>query len=384
MSAKLRLIESGSRPTYVKVEPGIYRHTNGTLYGRKSMKHLRIPEFFESLRTEKITEARREFQRQLEAHKARYMGGKTVTERDDRTGTAIGTIIEEVKLTVTPKRRTNTQYTHNLYWKELTEHWGSLDVNRLTLVMWERWMAEFKVKKGKRDPKTGKQRKTFNDYVFKMNLVLRYALNHRYLKHPLILPQTDPVTKGAGRVFTDRELGALWNAMGETTRDQFVLAYECFMRLREVLHLTWERLDLDTGKLTLTADDVKTGSRTGKGRSFFVSPNALERLRRRRAAAKGSRYVFPARANLDAACDDNKTAWTGVKKRAQITGRARWHDIRHTSLSKALLEQKLPPLEVSEYAGVSMRTIQKVYLHSTEEQTRAVSGALSVARFQSK
>ena len=242
--------------------------------------------------------------------------------------------------------------------------------------MWERWLAEFKPKKRKR--------KTFNDYVKHMNLVLNYAYQHRYLKHPLALPTTDPVKGVTGRVYTDAELAALWEHMNETLRDQFVLSFECFMRLREVLFLTWDRIDLSTGKLTLRAADVKTGSKTGKGRSFFVSPNALMRLRARRVAqGEGSPYVFPSRFDPSKPQAESKTAWIAAKRRAGIKGRARWHDIRHTSLTLALLVKKLNPLEVSEFAGVNMRTIQKVYLHSTEEQTRSVSTALSILGFQS-
>jgi integrase len=194
------------------------------------------------------------------------------------------------------------------------------------------------------------------------------------------LPLSDPKSK-AGRLFTNAELSALWDAMSEDMRDQFVLAFECFMRLREALLLTWDRIDLNTGKLTLRAEDVKTGSKTGKGRSFFVSPNALTRLRAKYAnQVEPSPYVFPAPGLPDQPRNQNKNAWTSVKRKAGIKGRARWHDIRHTSLTKALLEQELNAAQVSEYAGVSLRTIQRVYLHSNEELTKNVANALSIAR----
>lgn len=373
MSAKV--IEIGKRRvgSYEKIDSGLFRHrATGIYYVRKSFKHLRIPELFESLRTDKITAARREIQRKIEAHKERYLGGKTVTDRDDRVGKTIGSIIDEMFLTVTPKRRSGTQNNHRIYFTELAEHWGSIDVNRLTLVMWERWLADFK---------RSKNRKTFDDYVKWMNTVLNYAYEHRYLHHPLSLPSTDGLRKEIGRVYTDEELKALWNAMSEDTRDQFVLAFECFLRLREALYLTWDRIDLKTGKLTLRAEDVKTGSKTGKGRTIFVSPNALTRLRARRERLEAeSPYVFPSPENPERAQHQNKTAWANAKKAAKIKGRARWHDIRHTSLTKALLEQNLNAVAVSEYAGVSLRTIQRVYLHATEERTKGVSSALSIER----
>lgn len=371
MSDNVRSLRPVKKPTYIKIEPALYLHSvSGVYYVRKSFKHLRIPELFESLRTDKITAARREVQRKIEGHKARYLGGKTVTSRDERAGTTIGTVIDEILVTYTPKKRARTQDKHVFYFGEIKAEWGAIDVNRLTLIMWERWLPEFKARK--------KRRKTFDDYAITMNIVLNYAHKHRYLTHPISMPMSDPKSK-AGRLYTDAELAALWEVMNDDLRDQFVLAFECFMRLREVLFLTWERIDLQTGKLTLRAEDVKTGSKTGKGRTFFVSAKALERLRAIKAKqTEETAFVFPAPGRAGQPRNQNKNSWAAAKKKAKIKGRARWHDIRHTSLTKALLEHGLNPVQVSEYSGVSLRTIQRVYLHSNEELTRAIAGALNI------
>lgn len=388
MSAKIHQLfkgqeEADEKKVFVRVDGALYLNTEtGVYFGRKTFRHLRIPDFFQSLRETKITAARRVLEKKLEEHKAKYLG-KTETVRDQRLGMTIGAIIDEMLLVVTPKKRKRTQENHRFFFKELKEEWGYLDVNRLTTVMWERWLIEFKAKKMKPDPKTGRARHTFDDYVKWMKVILNYARKHRYLNHYVSIDPTDPKKK-AGRVYTNDEIKAIRDAMNEDLLDQFVLAFECFMRLREALWLTWDRIDLVTGKLVLRAEDVKTGSKTGKGRTFFVSPNALARLRARRARfdKKGwdTPYVFPSRSDRSKPRLQNKGAWDRAKKNAKIKGRARWHDIRHTSLTKALLEQKLNPVEVSEYAGVSMRTIQRVYLHSNEELTRGVSGALSLEK----
>lgn len=371
MSDKVIELRPRRAPVYVRVEASLYLHTvSGVYYVRKSFKHLKIPDLFESLRTEKVTVARREIQRKIEAHRAKYLGGRTVTD-DGRTGKTIATVIEELLITHTPKLRIKTREKHALYFGELAREWGYLEISRLTLLMWERWLIEFKKRK---------KRRTFDDYAIAMNMLLNYAARQRYLSHTLTLPLSDPKSK-AGRLFTDPELSALWAVMNEDLRDQFVLAFECFMRLRESLSLTWERFDLTTGKLILRAEDVKTGSKTGKGRTFFVSPNALSRLQARAAnRSEESPYVFPGPGTPGLPRLKNDHAWGEAKRKAGIRGRARWHDIRHTSLTKALLEQELNAAQVSEYAGVSLRTIQRVYLHSNEELTKGVAGALSIAR----
>jgi integrase len=223
-----------------------------------------------------------------------------------------------------------------------------------------------------------KKRKTFGDYAKYMNKLLRFAYQRRYLSHLIKVDSPDPIATGVGRVFTESEIKALWGVMNDETRDQFVLCYECFMRLREALYLTWDRVDLNEKEISLRASDVKTGSRTGKGRTFRASHNAIERLRIRYEQRSSDKWVFPSRVDSSKPVEDNKTAWRAAKRRCAITGRARWHDLRHTAISRSLLERGMDPILVSEYAGVSLKTLQRVYLHSTAKQTAAIANSLSV------
>jgi integrase len=211
-----------------------------------------------------------------------------------------------------------------------------------------------------------------------MNAVLNYAHSQAWGPSKLVkLPNPDAITR-AGRVYTESEIESLWAVMGEETRDQFALCFECMMRLREALYLAWDRINLETGEITLRAEDVKTGSKTGRGRSFIASPMALARLRQRRAETRSS-YVFP-NPKGSGPIRSNKTAWRAAKRKAGITGRARWHDLRHTALSRALLDARVNVVLVSEYAGVSIKTLQRVYLHSDSSKTATVADAVSVAR----
>jgi integrase len=209
-----------------------------------------------------------------------------------------------------------------------------------------------------------------------MNIILRYAYKQRQATHLVSLPNPD-AKANAGRVFTAEEISKLWEAMNDDTRDQFVLCLECFMRLREALYLTWDRVDLISGVVTLRPEDVKTGTKTGKGRSFRLSDHAFERLKARRKRID-SPFVFPSPTDPAKPMHQNKTAWILAKETAGIKGRARWHDLRHSALTIALLDAKMDPILVSEYAGVSLRTIQAVYLHSTHDKTASVAGAVKI------
>lgn len=368
MSAKLRAIGGAQEKRFVKVDEALFLNTEtGVFYARKSFRRYRIPELFESTRETKIQRARAKRDQLVADHMAKYLKDEH-TSLSRKQGRTLASVIDEILETETPGRRRTTQENHRLYLGELRKEWGRWDVGRITLSSWTDWLRAFRARK---------KRKTFADYAKYMNLVLRYAQRHRIVTHLLLVPNPDPPTN-AGRVYSGPEIESLWSVMNEDTRDQFSLCFECFMRLREALYLTWDRVDLESGVVTLRAEDVKTGSKTGKGRSFVVSPLTLTRLKSRRTRVSGP-WVFP-RPDGGGPVHSNKKAWLKAKEKAGITGRARWHDLRHSAISKALLESRIDPILVSEYAGVKLTTLQRVYLHSTHEKTAEVSRAIQIVR----
>ena len=354
---------------YVRAGDNLWlNRASGVYYVRKSFKRYKLPDLFQSTGETLPRKAKAKAEELIQAYLKKH-------EEIAKGGHLISDIIAEVLSTVTPTRREGTQLLHRRYLGELSQEWGDWLVNDVTLAAWAKWLVGFKRRK---------KRATFMDYQKHMNLLLRYAYRQRYATHLLTLPLPDRSERlTTARVYTMDEIHRLFNAMNDDMQTQFVLAFECFMRLREALHLTWERVDLETGIVTLRPQDVKTGSKTGKGRSFKLSENAWERLKKRRQWISGP-YVFPAPNNWKKPKQRSRPvqqtghAWREAKKRAGITGRARWHDIRHTSITMSLMEHRADPVLVSEYAGVSVRTIQQVYLHSTAEQTSSVASVLSV------
>jgi integrase len=366
---KLSLVGAPQK-RFVRVSDDLWlNNQSGYYYVRKTFKRLRIPPLFETTKETTLGKAKSKAAQLVTEHMNKYLGGQGPDLLARRTGKPAGEIIDEILATVTPTKRTGTQANHKIYLGELKHEWGQWDITRITLPAWQTWLTDFRKRK---------KRRTFGDYQKHMNLLLRYAYRQRYVTHLLTLPSPDPIRSETGTVLTKKEIKALWKVMNEETRDQFVLCFECFMRLREALYLTWDRIDLKTGVVTLRAQDVKTGSKTGKGRSFRLSASALTRMRARRKRIKGSPFVFPSPDNPQRPVHQNKTAWRFAKKEAKITRRIRWHDLRHTALSTALLDSKVDPVLVSEYAGVSVRTIQQVYLHSTHEKTAKVAGSVRI------
>jgi integrase len=344
----------------------------GVYYVRKTFRRHRIPDLFESLLvTEKEcgkVKAKAMAEDKVQQHQALYLGDQAVSSKRFESKTA-GEVIDEILATLTPTMRRRTRTNHEYYLGILKKRFGHLPIARITEPLFQEWIIELR-RRG--------ERRTFFDFAKFLNLVFSYAERQRYVSHAVKLENPDGKYVQKGRMFTREELTRLYDVMGEDLRDQFVLAND-MMRLREVLYLTWERVDLSTGIITLRAEDVKTGSKTGKGRSFKISSRALARLIARRSRQKGtSPYVFPSPKDPSRPQHQNSKAWAAAKKAAGIRGRARWHDIRHTALTNALLVAKCSPMDVAEYAGVAIQTIQRVYLHSTAETTANVAGAAQV------
>jgi integrase len=332
----------------------------GVFYVRKSFVRLGIKNLFQSTGETKLYRAKAKAPEIIKRHIDRYL-------HKVRT---VGEVIEEFLLVETEdpnKRRSRTKENHRNYFRQLKAEWGETPITEIDEVSWVMWLRGFQKRK---------IRTTYNDYAVYMNMLMGYAYRRKYITHQVKLPFSDQ-KKQTGRVLPPEDVERLFHAMNENTQDQFLLAYECCMRLREGLHLTWDRVDLSTGFITLRKEDVKTGSRTGKGRVFMATEAALQRLRRRKAEQEAQRldtdYVFPAKGNPRRPQNENKAAWNLAKQKAKVRGRCRWHDLRHTALSHLLLIHNANITKVSEYAGVSVRTLQRVYLHSTAEQTKEVA-----------
>ena len=341
----------------------------GFYYVRKTFRRLNIPDLFESTRERTKGKAQTVAEARIAEHQSMYLGVGSVF-RTGRSSKRISDIVDEILRTVTPSKRVGTQANHQFYLNEIKKELGIYDVSKFSVTIWSEWLSEFK---------TRKNRKTFDDYAKHMNLIMRHAYNRKYCSHLIVVPNPDKKREDTGRVFTIDEINRLWSVMNDETRAQFLLSYECMMRLREVLKLTWDRVDFKNQTITLRADDVKTGSKTGRGRIFKMSPTAADFLLARYKSRESKKWVFPSPTG-QGPVNQNKTAWFEAKRKAGIKGRARWHDLRHTAISRALLEANASPVMVSEYAGVSIRTIQRVYLHSTADLTSSVAFAVKVDR----
>lgn len=292
---------------------------------------------------------------------SRFNNVKTATFRE---------VTKYILRVYTPTLRIGTQEMHKIYFEKLNEVFGDLDVNEITEDHFLEWVQE---------NKRTQKRKTYADYAKHLSLVMRFAYKKKLTTHRITFSNPDKKKESNGRYYTDKEISALWKNMSEETRDQMILCFQCMMRLREALYLTWDRVDLENGKITLRPEDVKTGSKTGKGRVIYLNQDVVNRLRaRKEITSRVSNYVFPSKVDYNKATHSNKKAWLSAKLKAGIKGRARWHDLRHSGITRALFQAKENPLKVSQYAGVSIRVIERVYLHAQPEFLKSVGDSVKL------
>lgn len=296
-----------------------------------------------------------------------WLGGRPITHREQELFGPFATkFLDHVQKSTKLKPRTKEQA--KIYINALIDELGHMALSEITEGFFEEWIEDLKHKM---------KRTTFADYAKYLSKVLRHAHAKGVIQRLPVIRNPDPKKK-TGRAYTHAEVRAMLDACSPSSELQLRLCLQGFMRLREMLGLQWDRVDLKSGLITLRPEDVKTGSRTGEGRSFYINDEILSLLRMRRKTVTGSDFVFPARFDHTRHQWQNKTAWRRIKKDAKIKGKARWHDLRHTALTWALIEKKENPLFVSKYAGVSMRTIERVYLKVRAEDIRSISEAITI------
>lgn len=251
--------------------------------------------------------------------------------------------------------------------KYIVEDFGHFRVDQVEDA-WSRFVADYQA----RFP--GK--KLYNHWKH-LALVMNRAYKMGGIDKPWTVRCPDVRTK-AGRVLTEEEKTAILRVALPQLRDQLMFAMTMGMRLREHLKLEWDRVNLEKETITLRAEDTKTG----KPRTVRMSPQVLEVLQRRhKRKHPTSPFVFPARGKPSQPTHQNKSAWGSAKRLAKISGRCRYHDLRHTFLSECA--KKVRAGEVSlpvicAYAGLNISVFERVYLHLNEQDTAGVSKLVAV------
>lgn len=248
-------------------------------------------------------------------------------------------------------------------WKHLETYAGGMLPNEITASWWEgKYIPEKRL-----DTHPG--RKFFNDRKW-LSMFLLYCHREGIIERRPILINPDPPRK-PGKVYSEDEIDKLFLHSDTELELQILMAITMAMRLSEIMLLSWDRVDLKSRVIHLRAEDTKIR----KARSFAISGRVYSALKSRK---KNSPWVFPNPADLTKpqGRQGNKRAWSTCRLKAKVKGR--FHDLRHTFLTRTFKAHGANPALICHYAGLSMEEAQRTYLHFNEEDTRGVAKLIDI------
>jgi len=213
--------------------------------------------------------------------------------------------------------------------------------------------------------------------------------------NPLQSVQKPKEPRGRVRFLSDEErrklLDACRKSRNKALHDVVVLALSTSMRRNEILHLTWDAVDLERG--TITLEDTKNGER----RMVPLVGHALNLMQERSKIRRlDTRLVFPAPMTPRKAPKpiDIESAWQHALTCAGL-GKAtekdeppkdekdvfRFHDLRHTAASYLLMNGASLG-ELAEILGHKTLQMVKRYSHISESHASTLVARMNAAIFE--
>lgn len=251
-----------------------------------------------------------------------------------------------------------TQNSIRFQWVHLKEFFGGMLIDEVTNTAWLKYVA----KKREKHP----ERKFFNDRKY-LTMFLKWLNSEGLLDRVPKFDDVDPEVD-AGAIYEDDEIETLFQCCThQELLDQMTMAYTMFMRHAEIYTLEWTQIDWSKKTVHLPAEKTKIR----KSRTFVMSEPG-EVILRRRFKEKVSAWVFPHPVRPEE-CHGRygtKSQWDKLREDTGIEGR--FHDWRHTALTKAFKESVNPAL-ICNYAGLSLEEAYRTYLHFTPEDTKLIS-----------
>ena len=187
--------------------------------------------------------------------------------------------------------------------------------------------------------------------------------------------------RGRVRFLSDDERERLLSACRQSANPYLhlvvVLGLSTGMRAGEIMGLTWDRVDLKAGRLTLT--DTKNGTirvvpLVGHAAELLQAHNKVRRL--------DTDLLFPARRKQEDGTvrpADLRAPWLAALQQADITD-FRFHDLRHSAASYMLMNGATIG-ELAEVLGHKTLQMVKRYSHLSEAHTRGIVERMNAAIF---
>jgi integrase len=285
----------------------------------------------------------------------------------------LGELVTRYVRDVLPRKRAHTVKDQTQQLGVWAERWGHLLLSEVTPTL----LAEARdtlLSEGRSGP-------TVNRYLAALSHAFTVAeqdwgwVQHNPVKKVRKLAEN----RGRLRYLTREEMTRLLDACKASASPYLypvvLLALSTGMRHGEVLGLTWDRVDVKAGRITLDVQHTKNKDR----RTVPVQGEALDALR---TLAKVRRIdtalLFPSHADSRKPIDP-RTPWETARQRAGIED-FRFHDLRHTAASY-LAMSGADMLTIAAVLG--HRTLQMVqrYAHLSDQHKAEALGRMNEALF---
>jgi len=216
----------------------------------------------------------------------------------------------------------------------------------------------------------GEKRKFFNDCKWLTGLFKQLYEDGVIHKRPRFINPDEKVSIGI--VLSNEDVETLLNfAQNEDLYLAILMAATMGMRRGEIFGL--RVCDINTRDWSIKL--AKERTKTRKEREFTISPATLPLLKER--LKSGSPWIFPSKASplKPLHKDGFMTAWNNLKKTVGVA--CRFHDLRHTFLTKAFKAPGANPALICNYAGLSLEVAERIYLHLKPEDSKQISGLVT-------
>tara|TARA_R100001086_G_scaffold200856_1_gene117076 strand:+ start:15801 stop:16877 length:1077 start_codon:yes stop_codon:yes gene_type:complete len=269
------------------------------------------------------------------------------------------------------KNRALTTNKINSVMKRLKPAFKSYYIDQIDEALWLNYLA------------TGVPR-AHEQWVY-LKATLKMAVRDGFLKKVPELSKPEP-SDFRGTVLTAKEIESLSRHVDGFMRLVLIMGLGHAMRRREMIQLTWDRVDLDKRRIHLRRADVKTK----KARTFPISRELVRELKKhRKSQPEGTKWVFPSPKKKGAPLSAFDPFWRALKAEAGITRKMRVHDLRHTYLTEAAKQikakkSKFSAVEICVFAGLSMEVFMKHYLHLEADDLMQLCEVVAVKLRESK
>lgn len=211
---------------------------------------------------------------------------------------------------------------------------------------------------------------TRNRYVSALLVVLKYAADREWIAAVPRVPMEGEPTEAPDQPLTQEQAVALLRELPEHQYRMVLFSLATGLRQGNVTGLEWSRVDMERRLCWIDS----TGSKSKKAMPIPLNDQAMSVLQAQRGAHE--RWVFVWRG--ERILHPNNSSWRKAKERAGITGRFRWHALRHTWATWHVLAGT-GITELKELGGWSRIDMPMRYQHMSAHHVAHKASAVQMA-----